>query len=160
MTVSVPTYLVCQPGHHRGTARPHTLLMQSSVLDQVENAIVVLDKDRKVIYWECVCRAVVSIRCQGNDGQPKHRQAHLAGRPSHRAESHPSNPRQRSVAGRNPASPQRRFALSGGPPPPPPPLVSHRILLNEDKEIIGYIGVEHGYYLPEADSVRAGRLPA
>jgi len=111
----------------------NTLLMQSSVLDQVENAIVVLDKDRKVIYWNASAEQLYQYNAEEMVG------TRTIGKLTWPADRHITQKAIRQILAKGQWQGEIRLRRKDG--SHFPALVSNRILLNEDKEIIGYIGV-------------------
>lgn len=121
---------------NRDVTRQHnvrnTMLLQASVLDQMQNAIVVLDKDRKVIYWNDSAERLYQYTAKEMMGN---RVAHL----THPQDLKTARDAASSLKDQGHWQGEVRLLRKDG--SCFPALVSNRILLSAENEVIGFVGV-------------------
>ena len=110
----------------------NTMLLHASVLDQIQNGVIVLNKDQKVIYWNDAAERLYQYTAQEMMGKK-------AAKLTYPEDAAIGKAAVKYMIDTGQWEGEIRLMRKDG--THFPALVSNRILLGEDKEIIGYVGV-------------------
>ncbi|MCC5925945.1 MAG: PAS domain-containing protein [Bacteroidetes bacterium] len=110
----------------------NTMLLHASVLDQIQNGVVVLDKNQKVMYWNDAAERLYQYTA-------KEMMGNKAGKLTYHEDSHIANAAVKAMIETGQWEGEIRLERKDG--TCFPALVSNRKLLGDDEEVIGYIGV-------------------